>query len=116
MSEQPGLEITDEYMQEMLQKTKPYSIVVLRKGPNYSSPDGPATVWEHGRRNFELRAAGSLAVVLPVGGDSDVRGVGIFTTDPDETRSIMEGDPAVRAGLLSYEVYPSRSFPGDALP
>jgi hypothetical protein len=28
----------------------------------------------------------------------------------------MDGDPAVEAGILTYEVQPWRSFPGDALP
>jgi hypothetical protein len=27
----------------------------------------------------------------------------------------MDGDPAVQAGVLSYEVHPVRGFPGDGL-
>jgi hypothetical protein len=27
----------------------------------------------------------------------------------------MDGDPAVRAGILTYEVHETRSFPGDAI-
>jgi hypothetical protein len=27
----------------------------------------------------------------------------------------MDGDPAIQAGVLSYEVHPVRGFPGDAL-
>jgi hypothetical protein len=28
----------------------------------------------------------------------------------------MDEDPAVAAGILSYEIYTTRSFPGDSLP
>ncbi len=28
---------------------------------------------------------------------------------------LMDGDPAVRAGVLSYEVHPVRGFSGDSL-
>jgi hypothetical protein len=28
----------------------------------------------------------------------------------------MDEDPAVKAGLLTYEVHPVRGFPGDSLP
>jgi hypothetical protein len=112
-------EITNEYMQQMLGQSKPYTVVLLSKGPNYR-PDGDRSViWEHGRRNFELRAEGKLAVVVPMGagdGTSDVVGLGIFTTTPDETKALMATDPAILAGWLVSEVRLGRSFPGDALP
>lgn len=112
-------EITNEYMQQMLGTSRPYSVVLLSKGPNYR-PDGDRSViWEHGRRNFELRADGKLAVVVPMGandGTSDVVGIGVFTTTPDETRALMATDPAIVAGWLVAEVRAGRSFPGDGLP
>jgi hypothetical protein len=109
-------EITDEHMRTMLSKSAPYSVVLLERGPAYGSPGSDAVVWEHGRRNFELRAAGLLAVVCPVPDDSDLCGVGIFTPAPDEVARLMDGDPGVRAGVFTYSVHPCRSFPGDALP
>jgi hypothetical protein len=108
--------ITDEYMRTMLTRSAPYSVVILERGPAYGSPGAEAIVWEHGRRNFELRAAGLLAVVCPVPDDSDVCGVGIFTPPPDEVATLMDDDPGVRAGVFTYHVHPSRSFPGDGLP
>ena len=47
---------------------------------------------------------------------TDVKGVGIFSTGEEETRKIMEDDPAVKAGIFTYEIHPYRSFPGDMLP
>jgi hypothetical protein len=109
-------EVTDDDMRTMLTKSAPYSVVLLERGPAYGSPGSDAVVWEHGRRNFELRAAGLLAVVCPVPDDSDLCGVGIFTPAPDEVARLMDDDPGVRAGVFTYAVHPCRSFPGDALP
>jgi hypothetical protein len=108
--------ITDEFMREMLTKTKPYCIVILRSGPKWDNPDVQKIIWEHGRRNFELRAEGKLSIVCPVTGGGDVKGVGIFDSDPEEVKRTMDDDPGVKAGVFVYEVHPGRSFPGDALP
>ena len=108
--------ITDDDMRAAMATTKPYTAVLLHHGPSYGGPDTPSIVWEHGRRNFELRAAGTLAIVLPVRDDSDVSGIGIFALDEAETRAVMDADPGVAAGVFTYEVHATRSFPGDALP
>src|SRR4029079_4734862 len=52
------VEISDEYMGEMLAKTQPYTVVLLMDGPHRDAPDRAAIVHEHGRRNFALRAEG----------------------------------------------------------
>ena len=109
-------EITDDYMKAMLTRSAPYSVVILERGPAYDSPGSDVIIWEHGRRNFELRAAGLLAVVCPVPDDSDVCGIGIFTPPPDEVARLMDDDPGVRAAVFTYRVHPCRSFPGDGLP
>ena len=108
--------ITDEFMAEMLTKSKPYSVVLLRAGPNRTIAGADAIVWEHGRRNFMLREHGVLSIVCPVIDDSGWSGVGIFDAAPDEVARIMDDDPGVKAGVFTYEVHPVRSFPGDCLP
>jgi hypothetical protein len=108
--------VTDEYMRDMLARTREYSVVLLRPAARYAEPDSRGIIWEHGRRNFALRADGVLAVVCPAPGDGDLAGVGIFDATPEETARIMDGDPAVQAGVLSYEVHSVRGFPGDGLP
>ncbi len=109
-------EITDEYMKEMSATTKPYTVVILKKGPSYKMPDVFPIVWEHGRRNYQLRAEGILSIVCPMPGDIEMAGVGIFNTDVEKTKEIMDGDPAVKENVLVYEAYASKSFPGDSLP
>jgi hypothetical protein len=102
-------------MREMLQTTKSYTVVILRGGPKVNAKGAEDIIWEHGRRNFELRRDRVLCIVCPIRDESDIAGIGIFSTDMEETRRIMEEDPGVKAGIFVYEVHPARSFPGDAL-
>src|SRR5436190_24388279 len=107
--------ITDEFMRQMMTKTKTYSIVILKTGPK-SQEDGVETIiWEHGRRNFALRADGLLSIVCPISDGSDVRGIGIFNADVQAVQKIMDEDPGVKAGIFVYEIHACRSFPGDSL-
>ena len=108
--------ITDEYMREMLPKTKEYSLVILRPGPHLTDPGADKIIWEHGRRNFALRAEGLLAVVCPVRDGGNVAGIGVFAAPLDDVDRLMRDDPAVKAGVLVYELHATRSFPGDSLP
>jgi len=109
-------DITDEQMLDMLATTKAYTLVLLRQGPNYDAPGRDPIVWEHGRRNFELRADGKLAIVCPVFDDTSLCGIGVFDASEDEVAALMQGDPGVQAGVFEYDVHPVRSFPGSALP
>ena len=109
-------EITDEYMLERLAKTRNYALLLLKQGPNWSAPDRDQIVWEHGRRNFALRADGVLAIVCPILDDSPWCGIGIFNAPEDHVSRIMDEDPGVRAGVFEYEIHPVRGFPGSALP
>ena len=108
--------ITDEYMQLMRAKTKNYSIVILKAGPNRNQEGSEKIIWEHGRKNVELRADGVLAIVCPVGDGSDVCGIDIFNATTEEVQKIMDEDPGVKAGVFVYEIHACRSFPGDCLP
>lgn len=107
--------ITDEYMRQMLAKSKQYCIVILKAGPQKHEEGAEKIIWEHGRRNFELRAAGVLAIVCPVADGTDVSGVGIFDAPVAEVRKIMDEDPGVKAGIFVYETHVCRSFPGSSL-
>ena len=107
--------ISDDFMREMLSKTKTYSLMILKATDKAAQPEARVIIWEHGRRNFQLRADGKLAIVCPISDNSGVSGIGIFTTSVEETQRIMQDDPAVQAGIFTFEVHPCRSFPGDAL-
>lgn len=109
-------EITDEQMKERLANTHEYTLLILKTTAKTFTDEGRPIIWEHGRRNMALRAAGELSIVCPVTDGSDVAGIAIFQGPPDAVRAIMDQDPAVMEGVLAYEVHPARGFPGDSLP
>jgi hypothetical protein len=108
--------ITDEYMRQTLPTARSYTVVILKPTPKRREPGVEKIVWEHGRRNFALRADGLLAVVCPVADDGDVSGISIFNASVEETVKLMDEDPGVMAGIFVYEVHACRGFPGDSLP
>jgi len=111
----PAVAITDDFMQEMLSKRRPYTVVILLRTSKRDAPGADKIVWKHGRRNFELRRDGKVSIICPINTTEAVSGLCIFSTDLAETRRIMDDDPAVKAGVFTYEVYSTRSFPGDSL-
>jgi hypothetical protein len=109
-------EITDDFMRQMISRTKNYCVVILKAGPNRNKSGAEKIIWEHGRKNFALRAQGLLSIVSPVSDGSDLSGIGIFNANIDEVKSIMDEDPAVKEGGFVYGIHVCRSFPGDCLP
>jgi len=115
-------EVTDEQLQEALPTTRPYTIVVLKAGPKYQMPgpdrdqDVEKVIWAHGKRNFALRLAGLMPIVCPVADGSGVTGISIFDATPDDVDRIMSLDAGVQAGIFTYDIHPTRSFPGSILP
>jgi len=108
--------VSDELMRQQLPTMRGYTVVILKKGAAYAPPGSDATVWEHGRRNFALRAAGLLSIVCPISDGTELAGIDIFDAEPDEVERLIRADPAVAAGVLTYEIHPTQSFPGDCLP
>jgi hypothetical protein len=108
--------LSDEQMQRLLQNTRDYTVAVLKKGPRYSPPHTNSIIFEHGRRNAALRAAGLLSIVCPIRDGTEVAGIGIFGADVAVVNEIALGDPAIQAGVLTHEIHAARSFPGDELP
>ncbi len=108
--------ITDEVMRQRISATRNYCIVILKAGPKKNEEGAEKIIWEHGRRNFALRADGVLSIVCPISDGSNVSGIGIFNAPVEEVTKIMDEDPAVQAGVLIYETHACRGFPGDSLP
>ena len=108
--------ITDEQMNERLNQTREYTLLILKTTPVTFQDASRPIIWEHGRHNMALHDAGALPIVCPATDGSDVAGIGIFAAPPEEVRQILDRDPAIDAGVLTYELHPVRGFPGDALP
>jgi len=113
------VEITDAFIQQRIALGKQYCVRLYKVGPNYDQPPDEADKiqMEHLRYLFQLRAEGKLLISGPVVDDPELKGVGIFnTTDKEEVKRLADGDPAVKAGRLVYEVYEWFGLPGDHLP
>ena len=108
--------VTDDQMRDRLSAARPYTAMVLRTTPRFSRPAADPIVWEHGRRNMALVDAGLLSIVLPVTDDSGLAGFAVFAATSEETKTIMDADPGVRAGVFAYDIHPVRGFPGSTLP
>lgn len=107
--------VTDEQVQELAATAKPFSLAILRWGPQRAMDGADAVEREHQRRMVSLRADGVITVLCPVASDT-VCGVAVMTVPAEEAGTIMAGDPCVRAGMMTYEVHPCHGFPGDAIP
>ncbi len=115
-------EVTDEQLAAALPTTRTYTLVLLRPGPAFQRPGDDRSaeldslIWAHGKRNFALRQSGLMPIVCPVADGSDLLGVGIFDAEPEDVERIMSRDPGVLADVFTYEIHPTRGFPGSTLP
>ena len=108
--------IDDDAMRARLAGSAPYTMVVLLPTDQLVRPQVDPIIWAHGRRNMGLITAGIAPVIAPATAAGGPSGFAIFTTTPDETRTIMDADPGVAAGIFTYEIHPVRGFPGSTLP
>jgi len=109
-------QITNEQMQQMLATAKAYSFVTLKTVEGVNAEAAQPIIWEHARRNFSLRADGVLSIVAPVTEERNIAGIYIFNAGKEKVEEILKEDPAVKAGIFTYEIFPIMSFPGDSLP
>ncbi len=113
------IEIIDELIQKAIASGRLYCAFFYRAGPVSDLLPGEyeRIQKEHLRYLFSLRAEGTLVISGPVMDDAEIKGVGIFNlNDPEVARELLEGDPAVKAGCLTYQIYPWFGVPGDSLP
>lgn len=115
-------EISDDEFALMRGSARPYTVMILKAGPKFVAPgaerDPQVTeiVMAHGKRNARLYRAGLMPIICPIGDGSGVTGIGVFDASPQDVERIMAADPGVMAGVFTFEVHPSRSFPGSTLP
>src|SRR5512133_3106614 len=113
------VEITDASIEKTIESGKQYCVRLFKAGLNRDQ--GPVEAekiqMEHLRYLFQLRAEGKLLINGPILDDPVLKGISIFnTTDVEEVKKLSDGDPAVKAGRLVYEIYLWFGLPGDRLP
>jgi hypothetical protein len=107
--------ITDEQIQQLAQTAKPYSLALLRWGPQRYRDGAEAIELEHQRRMVSLRADGVIAILCPVVSDM-MAGAAVMNLPTEQSSAVMAEDPCVRANMIVCEVYACLGFPGDAIP
>jgi hypothetical protein len=113
--------VTDQILQDALQGVRPYTVYILKAGRGYQEPSPEREGWvadlilEHAKRNYALYLAGLMRIVCPIGDGSGTTGVGIFDADLAEADQIMRQDPGVKAGLFTYELHATQTFPESTL-
>lgn len=88
---------------------KPYFFVFLKKGPNRDQDSVTAEKIQRGHIDNinHLAATGKLNVAGPFLDEGDMLGIFVFDcTSEDSVKAMVEGDPAVKAGRLIYEIHP----------
>lgn len=115
----PG--VTEQQFKDALARTRPYTALVLKATETYEPP-GPnrspavsSIILEHAMRNYALFLARLLRVVCPVADGSGVTGISIFDATPEDVDRIMREDPGVKAGLFTYDIHPTGTFPESSL-
>lgn len=98
---------------------KQYFLVLLKAGSNKSIDSLQREKIQEGhmaniRRLAKLK---KLVVAGPFGDNGDLRGIFIFDVPTkEEVETLLQTDPAIKAGRLSYEIHPWWTQPGTCFP
>ena len=99
-------------------KMKEYFFVMLKRGPNRTNDTVTANKLQKGHmENIQkMASSGHLAIAGPFGDDGNWRGIFIFKTKTiKETKRLVEEDPMIKAGWLTYEIHPWWTMKGAKL-
>jgi hypothetical protein len=105
-------EITQEWIMEQVAKGRPYTVLLLKKGPNFATT-GHLQI-EHLKHIFSLREAGHQLITIPITDQGELAGLALYATaDKKEAIRLTAADPGVAAGRFTFEVLSCMGLPGD---
>jgi uncharacterized protein YciI len=91
------------------QMTKLFALF-LTKGPIWTSEETPELSKlqvMHVEYQILLRKSGKTLLVGPLLDDGEIRGITVFKVNSEqEVKNLIDEDPAVKAGVLSYHFHP----------
>jgi uncharacterized protein YciI len=97
---------------------KQYFMVFYKSGPERSQEEDKVAEIQAGHMEYinEMGKGGYLSIAGPFGGETDLRGVLIFNVaSVEKVNELMQGDPAVQVGRLTYEIHPWWGAKGSSL-
>ena len=107
-------EVTEDFIRASVASAKPYSLVVLKRGPNFDTT--AHLQMEHLKHIFALRQAGQQVLTCPVmDPESEIVGIALMPLGKDEAAALTAADPGVQAGRLTYEILGCMAMPGDGV-
>ncbi len=84
-----------------------YYLVMLVKGPKWTSGPPPELMTQHRGHLRKMAAAGKLVLAGPLADDGTVRGLAVYKVATlEEARSLASEDPTVKAGHFAVEAHP----------
>jgi len=87
-----------------------FQMAILKKGPKWNSTgeaERKQILHQHLRNVIQLLQSGKAVAAGPFGGESDLAGVFILrAASPEEAKTWVDADPAVKAELMSGEMHP----------
>lgn len=87
-----------------------FQMAILKKGPAWDATkaeDRKAILQQHLANVISLLDSGKAVIAGPFGDDGDLAGIFILRAkSADDAKPWIEGDPAVKAGLLVSEMHP----------
>lgn len=95
--------------QKLQYHLKPYFLVLLKTGPNRSQDSATLAHIQKGHlENINrLAAEGMLNVAGPFIDTGSLRGIFVFDcSTEDSVITMLNADPSIKAGRLSYEIHP----------
>lgn len=118
---QPELNVVDmEYVNKEVAKGKKYWLVFLNAGKLQMKDTAEAEKMqeEHLKFLFSMHQQGKLAIFGPVlKPNSVLRGIAIFTIESkEELVNLLNLEPLIKVGRLTYEILPWFSVAGHSLP
>jgi len=86
-----------------------FQMAILKKGPQWSVmklEDRNKVMLQHRDSVFALLNSGKMVVAGPFADETDLAGIFVLRATADEAKTLVDQDPAVKAGLMSAEMHP----------
>jgi uncharacterized protein YciI len=87
-----------------------FQMALLRKGPKWTeaqTPESQKILHQHLVNVVTMLNSGKAVVAGPIGDDTDLGGIFVLrASSPEEAKTWVDADPAVKAGLYVAEMHP----------